>query len=103
MAVLFVAEHEEQLIGAVHAHLRRSPDIPLLKPRHFAYVETLVVSSDWRRRGIGKQLMERIEFWARDKGATEIELFVWDFNQTAIALYDQLAYRTISRRLWKTL
>jgi ribosomal protein S18 acetylase RimI-like enzyme len=99
----FVAEIDERLVGLIHALVRDAPDIPILVPRRYAIVDTLVVKSDFQQQGIGKQLMDSIQAWALAKGATCIELSVYEFNQTAISFYEGLGYQTLSRKMSKDL
>ncbi len=47
--------------------------------------------------------METVHNWAVSKGATAIELMVFEFNQNAIAFYRDLGYDTLSRRMVKPL
>jgi len=100
---LFVAEHEGEIIGLIHVRVRETPDIPILVPRRYAVINDLVVKEKFRRHGVGRALLERAERWALDKGATQVELVVWEFNKGAIAFYEKLGYKTISRRMWKSL
>jgi ribosomal protein S18 acetylase RimI-like enzyme len=48
-------------------------------------------------------LMNTMEAWAVEEGATAIQLIVYEFNEAAIALYERLGYQTLSRRLSKEL
>jgi ribosomal protein S18 acetylase RimI-like enzyme len=100
---LFVAEVEGQLAGFVHLVIRDSHPIPLLVPRRLALVDNLAVKTEFRRSGIGRALMQRAEAWAAAKSATEIDLNVYEFNETAIAFYQNLGYETYSRRMSKPL
>jgi len=100
---LFVAERKGQVIGVVHVALRETPDIPILVPRRYVAVDTLVVSEAHRRLGIGRALMERVQRWALDKGAAQIELGVWQFNQGAIAFYEKIGYRTTNLKMTRLL
>ena len=43
--------------------------------------------------------MAAVHEWARDRGALEIELGVWDFNSDATALYESLGYRSAHRTM----
>jgi len=47
--------------------------------------------------------MDTVHKWAIAKGATAIELNVYEFNKTAIAFYEALDYETLSRRMSKVL
>jgi GNAT superfamily N-acetyltransferase len=87
----------------VQLAIRDAPPIPILVPRRVAVVENLAVREDFRRAGIGSALMDRALRWAEGLGATEIELNVYEFNQTAIDFYRNLGYATSSRRMSKRL
>jgi ribosomal protein S18 acetylase RimI-like enzyme len=100
---IFIAEAGGELLGFVQVAIRDTPPIPILVPRRFAAVENLVVSSASRRMGIGRALMHRVERWAEEKGATEIELNVYEFNQSAFSFYRSLGYVTTSRKMEKRL
>jgi len=47
--------------------------------------------------------MEEAHQWVLGKGATQIELIVWEFNEGAIAFYEKLGYETAYRKMWKSL
>ena len=69
---------------------------------HSAWVEDMVVHEAWRRRGIGRQVLEAVLAWASDRGATRAQLLAdWD-NQPALDYYQHLGWdetRLIARRL----
>jgi ribosomal protein S18 acetylase RimI-like enzyme len=100
---LFLAQLGGQVVGLVCVLARAAPAVPMFVPRRYANVDSLVVQQGFRRRGIGRALMERVQAWAQDKGLDHIELHVWDFNQEAIAFYQQLGYENLSRRMGKRL
>lgn len=100
---LFLAELEGELMGFIHVLVAQARELPILVPRRFAVIDNLVVTEPARRLGIGRLLMEQVETWAREHGLTTIELTVYEFNQGAIALYEKTGYKTLSRRMSKTL
>ena len=100
---LFLAVEAERLVGVVHVLIRETRDIPILVSRRFGLVENLVVREGLRRQGIGSALMEKAREWSKSRGATEIELNVYEFNQSAIAFYRKLGYATISRYMGRAL
>ena len=102
-AALFVAERDAQLIGLVHVCIREARDIPILAPRRYAVIDGLVVKEAHRRSGVGTALAQRSHQWALDKGASQIELNVWEFNKNAIEFYEKLGYETASRKMWRSL
>jgi ribosomal protein S18 acetylase RimI-like enzyme len=97
--VLLIAESADKVIGLIHACIREARDIPILVPRRYVAIESLVVAAGSRRRGVGRALMEAAHRWAQEQGVEQIELGVWEFNQGALAFYQKLGYRTAIRRM----
>jgi len=102
-AALLVAESGKKLVGFVHAIVRDTPAFPVFIPRRYAIVDGIVVKAGFRNRGIGRTLMNQMQEWAIAKGATSIELNVYDFNEAAISFYERLGYQTFSRKMSKAL
>ena len=100
---LFVAEVKGQVAGFVHVLVRDTPPWPVLVPRRRAFVDSLAVGREFRRRGVGRALMDQAHEWAIAKGAVDIELNVFEFNQPALAFYRALGYETSTRRMVRTL
>ena len=90
-------------MGLIQIRLRDASDIPIMVSRTYATVGTLVVKSGFRRLGVGRALMERGHQWARAKGASQVELGVWEFNKGAKAFYERLGYHTASRKMCRAL
>lgn len=65
--------------------------------RH-AHIFLLYVDPKHRRQGIGSFLMQQAEDWAFTRGDHQIGLQVFQSNQPALNLYQQLGYRVQS--LW---
>ena len=100
---LYVAETQSQLVGFVNVMLLRSADIPLMVPRRYAVIDNLVVDEDFRRCGVGRALMTSAEDWAREQGASSVELNVYAFNQPARRFYEVLGYGDVSVKMSKFL
>ncbi len=100
---LFVAETGKELVGYVHAIVRDTPAFPVFVPRHYAVVDSIAVKASYRNQGTGRTLMNRIQDWALTKGASSIELNVYEFNESAISFYEALGYQTLSRKMSKDL
>lgn len=98
---LFVAEVSGEVTGFVHIAICESPPISIFVPRRYAVVENLAVSQGFRQAGVGRALMERAHQWASAQEATEIELTVYEFNETAIDFYQSLGYETQSRHMYR--
>ena len=100
---LFVAHAEGEILGFVQVSIHATLPFPILVPRRVALVENLAVREGFRRAGIGRALMDRAQRWAEEKGADDIELTVYEFNQVAILFYQSLGYSTSSHRMDKRL
>lgn len=58
-----------------------------------AWVEDMVVASDYRGRGIGKTLLTNAQIWAKSQGATRVQLLVDSSNSEAVAYYAHLNWQ----------
>ncbi|MDF4310132.1 GNAT family N-acetyltransferase, partial [Vibrio parahaemolyticus] len=66
-------------------------------------VGTIVVDEEQKQQGIGRQLLQACEQWARDANATQVRLEVMEFNQPAQRFYDNQGFKTNSRIMLKHL
>jgi ribosomal protein S18 acetylase RimI-like enzyme len=102
-AAVLVAQSGAEIVGLVEVFLREAPEISIMVPRRFAVVDTLIVKEDFRRLGIGRALMQRAHQWAQARGASQVELTVWEFNSGAKAFYESLGYSTTRRTMYREL
>ena len=63
-----------------------------------AEIESLAVSTTWRRRGIARRICKDLLGWARARGATHASLEVRVSNSAARALYESLGFNEIATR-----
>ena len=52
----------------------------------------LMVAASYRRRGVGRGLLDQAVVWARGAGVRKLELHVFPWNEPAIALYDSFGF-----------
>ena len=102
-SILLVAEKNKIIVGLVHAQIRNTPNLPIVKPIKYAYVMDIAVRSEFRSLGIGNILMDEVKEWALSKRAHQIRLNVWNFNQTAMRFYRDLGYTVASHLMWHDL
>ena len=102
-AVIFIAEIQGRIIGLVHAYVRAVPEIPIRIPCRACQVDNIVVTQEYRRRGVGKALMEMVHQWAGQMKLDRLELSVWDFNEDAQDFYRGFGYEPAFIRMWKVL
>lgn len=61
-------------------------------------ITNIAVHPDYRRRGLGRALMQTLEQDARERGLLQIALEVRASNASAIALYEGTGYTVAGRR-----
>lgn len=69
----------------------------------FAWIMCIYVEAGSREQGIGRQLMELGEQWAKERGLIDIILNVSNENKTAIRLYESMGYEIETKRYIKKL
>jgi RimJ/RimL family protein N-acetyltransferase len=85
-AAVFVAEDGGRVVGRLSIARDQHP-----ASYHVADLG-LMVASGYRRRGIGRALLERAVEWARGVGVRKLELHVFPYNEPAIKLYEEFGF-----------
>jgi ribosomal protein S18 acetylase RimI-like enzyme len=52
----------------------------------------LYIAPEWRRRGVGRALLERVETYGRERGASHVWLETSNVNVPGVAAYHRLGY-----------
>ncbi|NCO93168.1 MAG: GNAT family N-acetyltransferase [Armatimonadetes bacterium] len=58
----------------------------------YGYVNNVYVLADYRRRGLGRVLMEQTDRFLQERGVREARLTVTASNSAAVILYEQAGY-----------
>lgn len=91
---LFVAVLEDETIGFVSGDLREGS--PAFSPKTWASVDDIYVAPGYRSLGVGRALLENVESWAHEKGASGISLQVAAANERGRRFYGGLGFREVS-------
>ncbi|MGB4811381.1 MAG: GNAT family N-acetyltransferase [Methylophilaceae bacterium] len=78
-----------QVVGMVTAQLV----ISTAQGAASAWVEDMVIEAKYRGQGIGKQLLENIQKWAKSHGASRLQLLVDIENTDAVGYYNHLHWQ----------
>jgi GNAT superfamily N-acetyltransferase len=89
------------IVGVAFALIRAAPELPIFIPQRWGLLDGLVVDPGWRRRGIGKLLVQAVEAWSAGLGAPWVELNVYDVNAGALRFYQELGYLPMMMKLRK--
>jgi GNAT superfamily N-acetyltransferase len=100
---LFVADLDGRVIGFASVLGACDPDDPTDDPAPFAYVDDLVVLSDYRRHGVGRALLLQAEEYSRRCGRSSLRLRVKGANRVAQEFYRLNGYADYERELEKRL
>jgi ribosomal protein S18 acetylase RimI-like enzyme len=98
---VFVAEEDGTVVGFVGVLARVVPEPD--ESQAYAYVSDLVMLPAYRRRGLGRALLEHAVAFARGKGANALRVGVLARNEAAARLYRSLGFGDYTIQLNKPL
>lgn len=102
-ATIIVAEDAGKVIGLAEVYLREDILDSATVAHTYGYLQSLMVVEAYRHHRIGSQLIRAIEQWAKEKGATEIQLDSWEFPEGPLHFYENRNYKTLKRKLVKSI
>ena len=85
---LFVARDGEKVIAIVNALI----SISTAEGGRVLMLEDVIVQSEYRGRGLGRQLVEHVLDWAREQKMTRVTLLADHDNRPALKFYDKLGF-----------
>jgi len=88
--LLLVAEAEKAVVGFMKGSI--AEDSPVLAHRRHGYVGETCVAEEWRRRGVGRRLYQRLVEWFRERGMKEIRLHISAFNPVSDSFWRALGF-----------
>ena len=84
---IFVAIMNEMVVGYIHAN-----NYDTLYAPHMKNNMGIAVNADYKRQGIGKALLQAVETWAMDSGATGVRLVSGSTRKEAHIFYRHCGY-----------
>lgn len=88
--LMLVAELDGFAAGSIFASIRASSGANGYRADRTMHISNVATHPEMRRRGVARALVGAAAEWAASKGVANVELIVWSFNETAIALYRSL-------------
>lgn len=98
-STVLVADVEDEVAGLALLLTRPTADFAGAVPRKVIELDNLVVRADRRRREVGKRLLAGMMDWAREQGATHVEVAVHAFNHDARRFYERFGFSASVERL----
>jgi GNAT superfamily N-acetyltransferase len=99
-ATVLVAD-DGHIVGFVHVRMISTPEFPVFRPQARGLVDAIFVAQEYRGGGVAAALMRAAESWAVGRGATGMDLSVYEFNENAREAFTAMGYSTLNRRMSK--
>gem|GEM_PF-6167009 len=98
---LYVAVDEKVVVGCLRAEVIDLRGI--FNEKNAIYIDDLAVKENYRGKGIGKMLIEKVENFARSKKIKLLKNRVYEFNSGAKKLFENQGFRSIYSEQYKIL
>ncbi len=101
---IFVAVDESDIVqGHLFCQIRTSDGQGVIAKIKTMWIEDLCVDENIRSRGIGSQLFDAVEKFAKEQQCGSITLCVWQFNESAKVFYEKNGMTTQRTTLEKSI
>lgn len=94
---ILVAERNGVICGFACVDYIDVPESPYRFAKHFYHVGEFGVDKTFHRQGVATELVQFMKKHAKEKGFSQIELDVWEFNPEAIEFYEAVGFSCIRR------
>jgi ribosomal protein S18 acetylase RimI-like enzyme len=98
--VAFLAYIDAIPAGYVAAHLVRNPETAFHHAHAMIYVHQISVRPEFRRRGVGRALLDAVKAHGEANGVSLLALDAWAFNEAALAFFRSYGLVDYNVRLW---
>jgi len=61
------------------------------------YIEGIFIEEEFRKKGLAKELVDKVATWAKTKGCKELASDVEDFNHTSVAFHKAIGLEEVNR------
>ena len=96
---VFVAVDEGTVVGYCLATIMAYP--PVFRIRTFGFIQDMAVSRDFRRRGVGAELLEELCVWFRERGVGRVELQALIGNEVSQSFWRKQGFTPYINRFTK--
>jgi ribosomal protein S18 acetylase RimI-like enzyme len=88
---VFVATKDGEIVGTIRATIKEAPSF--YKDKWIGYTDDLVVKEEYRRKGIGGQLISKSIEYYKSKDISIVESKIYEFNKPSQALSEKLGFK----------
>jgi ribosomal protein S18 acetylase RimI-like enzyme len=97
-ALVLVALDQGQVAAYSLSQINQRP--PLFKQVDYGYIYDLALKSEYRRKGIGEQMLGEILGWFKSRRIDRIELMVLAKNQVALSFWEKQGFEVFLNRMY---
>ncbi len=96
-ATVLVATDDDKVIGFSIVYISNHP--PVLKVERYGHIDSLAVRSEYRRRGVGTAILDKIHEWLESRSIDRIQLNVLPNNVEASSFWRKKGFRDFTHTL----
>ena len=97
--LVMVALDESRVVGFSVSQINKYAPI-WVERETYGFIDTIAITSDYRRQGIGEQMLDRIFEWFASRDIDRIELSVSASNQVGYSFWRKHGFRDFMHRLY---
>ena len=97
--VYVAVDERDEVLGYVFCVMQEQPVSENMVPFRSVYIDDLCVDEKARGRHVGEQLFAFVKDMARRQGCYEVNLNVWEGNDSARAFYDRMGMRVMKTQM----
>jgi ribosomal protein S18 acetylase RimI-like enzyme len=100
---IFIAEEEGQALGYILCKLIERQENPFTFAMRFLMIDQISVRPASRGQGVGAELLQQADVFAKELGLQRIQLDSWDFNVHAHRFFERQGFTKFNYRFWRNL
>jgi ribosomal protein S18 acetylase RimI-like enzyme len=90
----YLVSEERNPIGYALFYIREYKENPFRRSYKSINIDQISINNEYRNKGIGKEIMSKIEVFAKEHSASQIELTYWEKNSEAKIFYEKQGFFT---------
>jgi GNAT superfamily N-acetyltransferase len=91
------------IVGHTVSEIQERPASLFAHSQSVLYLAQIVVDAQYRKRGVGRRLIEDVFAIARTRGVSRVELNVWEVEGTARGFFSDQGFRDVGHRMAHTI
>ena len=95
---VLVAENEKKVVGHCLGFITENP--PVITTERYGFFQEIAVGANYRRCGIGQELVKEMLKWFRDHNMKRIEVRVSVRNELSIVFWRKMGFVPFAERLY---